>query len=55
MQWYEILIITSAVAFVVFVVVKSAIIRKKGKGCCDCSSCGLNCARRKSDNENQNN
>ena len=51
MQWYEILVIALAVAFVIFVAVKSVINRKKGKGCCDCSSCGLDCSRRQNNNE----
>ena len=44
MQWYEILIIVCAVAFVVEVVVWQIVRRKKGKGCCDCSACSAHCS-----------
>ena len=39
MQWYEILVIVFAAAFVVGVAIWQIVRRKKGKGCCDCSSC----------------
>lgn len=48
MQWYEVLIIILAFAFVVFVFINSIIKRKKGKGCCDCSACGLDCSYKNS-------
>lgn len=51
MQWYEILIIVLAAAFVVGVITRSVLRKKKGKsGCgCDCGSCGgcSACASRK--------
>lgn len=41
MQWYEILIIVLACAFVIGVVVWQIVRKKKGKSGCDC---GGNCA-----------
>lgn len=49
MQWYEILVIVLAVAFVIGVIVMSKIKHKKGGGCCDCSSCALSCSCKKED------
>ena len=43
MQWYEILIIVLAAAFVVGVGVWQVIRRKKGKGGCDCCSDCTHC------------
>ena len=44
MQWYEILVIVLAAAFVVGVAVWQAIRRKKGKGGCDCCSDCAHCS-----------
>lgn len=45
MQWYEILLIVAAAAFVVGVIVWQIIRKKQGKGGCDCgcSHCSGNC------------
>ena len=44
MQWYEILVIVCAAAFVVGVMTTQIIRRKKGKTCCDgCSVCSGQC------------
>ena len=43
MQWYEILVIVFAIAFVVGVTTWQIVKRKKGKGCCDCSSGCTSC------------
>ena len=45
MQWYEIMIIVAAAAFVVGVVVWQIIRKKKGKGGCDCCSGCSQCSR----------
>ncbi len=55
MQWYEILIIVVAAAFVVGVAVWSVVRRKKGKtdcgcGCSGCAGCSL-CNTAKKDDE----
>ena len=45
MQWYEILLIVFAAAFVIGVIVWQIIRKKQGKGGCDCgcSNCPGNC------------
>ncbi len=47
MQWYEILLIVCAAAFVIGVVIWQIIRKKQGKGGCDCgcSSCTGNCSK----------
>lgn len=45
MQWYEILIIVLAAAFVLGVIVMTIIRKKQGKSSCgcDCGGCGNSC------------
>ena len=43
MQWYEILLIVLAGAFVVGVAVWQIIRKKQGKSGCDCGSCSGGC------------
>ena len=43
MQWYEILLIVLAAAFVVGVGIWQIIRRKQGKGGCDCGKCTGHC------------
>lgn len=43
MQWYEILLIVAAAAFVIGVGIYSIVRRKKGKGGCDCCSDCAHC------------
>jgi len=44
MQWYEILIIVCAVAFVAGVIIASIIRKKQGKHSCDCGGDCCSCA-----------
>ena len=43
MQWYEILVIVLAAAFVAAIVVWQVIRKKKGKGGCDCGGTCTQC------------
>ena len=57
MQWYEILIIVVACAFVVSVIAWQIIRRKKGKGGCDCGGdcsacCGCSHTPKRDDKKN---
>ena len=45
MQWYEILIIVLAAAFVIGIGVWQIVRRKKGKGGCDCCLDCAHCSR----------
>ena len=50
----EIIVIIACVLIVAFVIVKHFIDKKKGKTCCDCSSCPHNCICRKKEENNKN-
>ena len=55
MQWYEIMIIVLACAFVVGVIAWRIIRKMQGKSGCDCGcGCGGNCPSCKSKQEDQN-
>ena len=55
MQWYEILLIVLAAAFVVGVAVWQIVRRKKGKGGCDCCTECTHCPHCKGKEADQEN
>ena len=49
MEWYEILLIAAAAAFVIGVAVWRLVRKIQGKGGCDCAHCSGNCSSCKSE------